>query len=238
MPQKRPPPARPGGRLMAGARDRLWDISLRLGREDAPYPGDPPFERRLLADLAQGADYELASFRMSAHAGTHLDAPSHFLPGGASLDSFGLERFLLPALVVEAVGEGALPAAVLAGQAPRPGWALLFKTANSRDGRTASGRWRDDYVYLSPELARACLAWGASLVGLDAPSPDAPNDDAYPVHRLLLGAGVLILEGLNLAEAPPGAYQLICPPLKVAGAEAAPVRALLARCPGGRKRVG
>lgn len=207
--------------------EKLWDISLSLGREDATYPGDPPFARRLLNDLAQGDAYELSALGLSAHAGTHLDAPSHFLPGGASLDSFPPERFLPPALVLDAPGQGALPASLLAGQPSRPGWALLLKTANSQGGLAASGRWRHDYAHLSPGLARACLEWGASLVGLDAPSLDAPDDAAYPVHRLLLGAGVLILEGLNLEGVPPGVYRLICPPLKVAGAEAAPARALL-----------
>ncbi|MBI5523560.1 MAG: cyclase family protein [Desulfarculus sp.] len=214
--------------MIAGQpRERLWDISLRLGLEEATYPGDPPFVRQVLSDLAHGGAYELASLSLSAHAGTHLDAPAHFIPGGARLEDFPLERFLPPALVLEAAGEGALPASLLAGLAPRPGWALLFKTANSRQGRAAAGQWRDDYAHLSPALARACLEWGASLVGLDAPSPEAPGDEGYPVHYILLGAGALILEGLNLAGVPAGEYRLICPPLSLAGAEAAPVRAML-----------
>ncbi len=206
----------------------IWDISLALGREEAVYPGDPPFRRRLVASLGQG-DFELAELCLSAHAGTHLDAPAHFLAGGASLDSYPPERFLLPALVVAAPGRGALGPGAVAGLAPRPGRALIFQTANSLEGRAASGRWREDYAHLSPDLARACLDLGAPLVGLDAPSPDAPGDVGYPVHRLLLTAGVLILEGLNLAGVAPGEYLLICPPLKIAGGEAAPARALLAR---------
>lgn len=206
---------------------RLWDISLILGLEEAAYPGDPPFARQVLAHPARGDAYELAALSLSAHAGTHLDAPAHFIPGGARLADFPLERFLTPALVLEAKGEGALPGSLLTGLAPRPGWAILFKTANSLEGRAATGAWRDDYVHLSPALARACLAWGAGLVGLDAPSPDAPGDEGYPVHHILLGAGVLILEGLNLAGVPAGDYRLVCPPLSLAGAEAAPARALL-----------
>ncbi|MBI4797215.1 MAG: cyclase family protein [Desulfarculus sp.] len=218
---------------------RLWDISLCLGREEAAYPGDPPFVRQVLAHPERGDAYELASLSLSAHAGTHLDAPAHFIPGGARLEDFPLERFLPPALVLEAPGAGALPASLLAGLAPRPGWAILFKTANSQRGHAAGGRWRDDYVHLSPALARACLDWGASLVGLDAPSPDASGDAGYPVHRLLLEAGVLLLEGLNLAGVPAGDYRLICPPLSLAGAEAAPVRALLwgSREPGAGERL-
>lgn len=214
MPTRRHPP-------------RLWDISLRLGLEEATYPGDPPFVRRVLTHPERGGAYELAGLCLSAHAGTHLDAPAHFIPGGARLEDFPLQRFLPPALVLQAAGEGALPASVLEGLPPRPGWAILFKTANSRQGRAASGQWRDDYVHLSPGLARACLEWGAGLVGLDAPSPEAPGDEGFPVHHILLGAGVLILEGLNLAGVPAGEYRLICPPIRVAGAEAAPGRALL-----------
>lgn len=205
----------------------LWDISLRLGSQDAAYPGDPPYERRLLASLAQGQDCQLSQLSLSAHAGTHLDAPAHFLPQGRGIETYPLESFLLPALVVEAWGEGALGAQALEGLRAAPGRAILFKTVNSRQGRVSAGRWRDDYAHLSPGLAQACLALGAPLVGLDAPSVDAPHDQDYPAHRLLLGAGALILENLNLAQVPAGAYRLVCPPLSLAQGEAAPTRAFL-----------
>ncbi|MFZ5585453.1 MAG: cyclase family protein [Thermodesulfobacteriota bacterium] len=206
----------------------LWDISLSLGAEEAVYPGDPPYRRRLAAALARGDACDLSELSLGAHAGTHLDAPAHFLAGGRSLDSYPPERFLTPAWLVEAPGGPALGPEALENLPPEAhGRALLFKTANSGQGLAAAGRWRDDYAHLSPALARRCLELDAPLVGVDAPSVEPPHAPGYPVHRLLLGADVLILEGLNLAGPEPGPYLLICPPLKLHQAEAAPARALL-----------
>jgi len=206
----------------------LWDVSLCLGREGAAYPGDPPYWRREQQALERGDPCTLSSLGLCAHSGTHLDAPAHFLPHGRTLDAYPPQRFIVPAWLVEAPGGPALGPEVLDGLPPQArGRALLFKTANSAGGRAVSPVWSPDYVHLGPELAQRCLDWGAELVGLDAPSLDGPADEAYPVHRLLLGADVLILEGLNLAMPAPGPYLLICAPLKLAGAEAAPARVLL-----------
>ncbi|MFH1057132.1 MAG: cyclase family protein [Pseudomonadota bacterium] len=207
----------------------LWDISLSLGAEEATYPGDPPYRRRLIAALARGDASDVSELGLSAHAGTHLDAPAHFLPGGKSLDAYPSARFILPAWLVEAAAGGPVlgPEALDNLPPAAHGRALLFKTANSVTGRAASGVWRDDHAFLSPELARRCLELGAPLVGIDAPSVDPAGSADYPAHRLLLGADALILEGLNLAGPEPGPYLLVCPPLKLHQAEAAPVRALL-----------
>ncbi|MCA1906105.1 MAG: cyclase family protein [Desulfarculus sp.] len=206
----------------------LWDVSLSLGREGAAYPGDPPYWRHAQRSLERGDPFTLSSLGLCAHSGTHLDAPAHFLPHGRTLDAYPPQRFVLPAWLVEAPGGPTLGPEVLDGVPPQAqGRALLFKTANSARGLATATAWSPDYVHLGPELARRCLDWGAELVGLDAPSLDSPGSDDYPVHRLLLEADALILEGLNLAEPPPGPYLLICAPLKLDAAEAAPARALL-----------
>ena len=204
----------------------IYDISLDLERAPA-YPGDPVFERTEAAHPADGG--RLSALSLCAHSGTHLDAPSHVLPGGPDLDAFPLERFLPPALVVDLPGRARVRAADVAGLDIRPGDAVLFRTDNSVTGRVRGPRFDPDHVHLSPDAAEALVRAGASLVGLDASSLDGPGEDGLPVHRTLLGAGILLLENIDLAEVPPGRYILCCLPLNMPGAEASPVRAVLLR---------
>lgn len=203
------------------------DISLALGPHTPVFPGDPPFERQVHGSLAQEHPFELSSLRLSAHAGTHLDSPSHFIKGGAAIDQAPPGAFLLPARVVRSDGDMVL-ARDLGAIPTQPGRAILFRTRNSLSGLSREPGYHPDYVYLSLEAAQRCLELGAPLVGLDYLSLDRHGDQGYPVHRLLLSAGCFILEGLDLAEAPPGDYGLICLPLNIQGGEASPVRAVLA----------
>ena len=209
--------------------ERAYDISIRLGVESVSWPGDPEYSRRLHASMAEGGLSDVSLLTMTAHTGTHVDTPGHFIAGGRKLDDFGPERFILPAVVVEVAGEGPIGPAALAGAAVPAGGAILFKTANSRDGRIASGAFFEDGVYLSLDAAGACLARGASLVGLDYFTLDAYGDLDFPAHRLLLGADALVLETINLRGVEAGDYTLICLPLRLAGSEASPVRAVLLR---------
>ncbi len=206
---------------------RLIDISLPLGPETPVYPGDPPFERRVVCAPDPGHPFELSSLRMSAHTGTHLDAPKHFIAGGRALDQATPSAFILPAKVIESDNPAVLEED-LADILPQPGRAILFRTRNSVSGLNKRQAFSPDYVYVSLEAARRCLALGAPLVGLDYLSVDRHGDDNYPVHQMLLGAGCFVLEGLDLEAAQPGEYLLICLPLNIQGGEASPVRAVLA----------
>lgn len=205
---------------------RIIDITLPIGPATPPWPGDP--------GLTVGAAHTFASsgwhtsvLTLSAHTGTHVDAPGHMLPDGARLDAFGLERFVLPAVVAEA-GPGPLVGAeAVRRSGVRPGEALLLRTDNSARGLAdASGAMRTDFTALSPGAARAVVDAGASLLGIDGPSAD-PYGAAVPAHTLLMGAGVLIVESLALARAPLGRHLLVCLPLRLPGVEASPVRAVL-----------
>jgi arylformamidase len=115
----------------------------------------------------------------------------------------------------------------LDGLKTKRGDALLFKTTNSTSGLSRSGLFSEKFVYLSEEAADVCVNLGAGLVGIDYISIDRYGDDMAPVHYKLLKEGILILEGINLMDVPSGDYTLLCPPLKMKGAEASPVRALL-----------
>jgi arylformamidase len=206
---------------------RFHDISLVLGEQSIDFPGDEPLAIRRSAKLSEGDICNLTSLCMSAHAGTHLDSPAHLLPGGATLDSYALERFDLTAVVHEVGATDSIRAAQLDGLSIQAGQAILFKTDNSRSGRASSGRFDPAFVALGEDAAKRLVDMAPGLVGIDYISIEKSADDSYPVHRTLLGADVLILEGLNLAAVQAGRYHLRCAPLCIHSSEGAPCRAIL-----------
>ena len=161
-----------------------------------------------------GALFESTCFTMSAHVGTHVDAPSHVVPGGDSIGRVGLNAFLGDACVVDLPGHGEISADALPREtfaAPR----VLFRTAGK--------------VFLSPLAALKLAEKGCILVGTDAMSVDPGDAADLPVHRTLLSRGIAILENLDLSAAPPGTYQLIALPIRFRELDASPVRAVLIR---------
>ncbi|MFP4356433.1 MAG: cyclase family protein [Phycisphaerae bacterium] len=203
----------------------LHDISLRLGEQTVVYPGDPQFRRDVPATIDQ-AGCEFSTLEMGAHSGTHIDAPAHFIEGGKRLDAFDPSRFVVPAVVVDLPGRDVVGPDDLADIELPAGGAILCKTDNSHTGLAGSGRYSRQYTHLSAEAAEACVAMGASLVGIDYLSVDPLAGD-HVAHRILMAAEVLILENIDLAAVQPGLYTLLCPPLAIPSAEACPVRALL-----------
>ncbi|MFP4476713.1 MAG: cyclase family protein [Desulfatibacillaceae bacterium] len=206
--------------------ERIYDITLSLPDEVAPYPGDTPFSRELASSMEHGHHSDASVLTISSHAGTHLDSPAHFHPGGKSLDQFEIGRFLVPARMVDVPGAGPVEPVNVPGDLA-PGAAVLFRTNNSTSGLNARGVFDKHFVYVSARAAEKCVALELSLVGIDAWSVDAHDDPAYPVHRALSAADVLVLENANLAGVPAGDYTLACFPLKIRGGEASPVRAVL-----------
>ncbi len=202
----------------------MIDITVPLHEGMVRYPGDPAFARRMAAEIGvRGSACRLSSLGLSAHAGTHVDAPAHFLPDGARLDELPAGFFSGPARVV-ACHEPRLDAGVIVRLAPRPGEFMLFRTHDGELWRVPD--FRPDYTALDAGGARALAAAGARGVGVDYLSVGIPSEGAE-VHRILLRAGLGIIEGLDLAAVAPGEYDLICLPLRLAGAEGAPARAVL-----------
>lgn len=205
----------------------IHDISVRLEDQAVPFPGDPPFERRFVRSIREGGSCNLSRLTMSVHRGTHVDAPLHFLDGASCLGDYPIERFILPAAVVEVPAGPEVLAGHLAGLAPAPGEAVLLKTDNSRLGWAAAGAIRDDYVHVTLPAAQRLAGLGVGLVGIDYPTIEQRGSRGHPVHKALLAADILILEGINLAGVAAGRYQLFCLPLALASAEGAPARAVL-----------
>jgi len=191
----------------------IYDISLPLSDSTPVYPGDRPVQTGRISDVAHGDELTLSEVAMSAHAGTHVDAPSHFIAGGASVDTLALDVLVGRVWLVEVDSAGAITADMLEQLAIPPDTTrLLLRTS--------------DAAALSECGARRLVDRGVKLVGIDGLSIGF-SDQSDAVHRILLAAGIVIVESLNLTDVPPGQYQLICLPLNLTGAEAAPARAIL-----------
>ena len=205
----------------------IHDISLTISESTIVWPEDPPVRITLLCHLDKGDHSTISQLDMGAHVGTHVDAPAHFIPGGSGIDALDLNVLVGPALVVHALDTDALSANVLEGLAIPPGTErVLFRTHNSDRWARDEREFDKDFVAITEDGARWLVARGVRLVGVDYLSV-APFGNTAPTHRILLRAGVIPVEGLNLSGIVPGTYQFICLPLKIADSDGAPARAVL-----------
>ena len=196
------------------------------------WPDNPPIEVVRVMDMAKGDPATVSRLSLGVHTGTHVDAPVHFLADGAGVDAVPLDQLLGEARVVEVTDGPSIGAAQLRPVDPRPGERLLFKTRNSARCWKAD-RFLADFVYLSTEGAALLAERRVRTVGIDYLSI-AGMDEGVPTHRTLLEQGICIIEGLDLSSIQPGSYELICLPLRLAGADGAPARVLLRARPPGR----
>jgi arylformamidase len=205
---------------------RRIDISMPLHPGMPAFPGDPGFRSEPVRSLARGDPYALSLLAFGSHAGTHIDPPRHFLPEGTPVDRVDLDVLNGPCVVV---GVDARKAEIGPADIPAlpPGTRrVLFRTANSERWSRGEGFF-PDYVALALPAAESLLRQAVRLVGIDSLSVESDPSEKYPVHRRLLGEGVLLLEGLCLAEAPPGLYDLECLPLPLRDGDGGPARAVL-----------
>jgi arylformamidase len=202
------------------------DVSVPLRSGMVHWPGDPAVSIELVSDMARGHDANVTAIDMGAHTGTHVDAPLHFLPGATSLDGLDPDVMIGPARVIAIEDPVMITTGELAGHDVRAGERVLFKTRNS-ERCWATDDFIEDFVYVAEEAAAALAALPVQLVGVDYLSVGGFHADGPAIHRHLLGAGVWILEGLDLRGVEPGGYDLLCLPLRLAGADGAPARALL-----------
>lgn len=208
------------------------DISLPIGPEERAWSGIPPSRFSLLADLAAGASVNVGQLDCCTHSGTHADAPWHVDLGGRTIDRVDPGLYVGPASVLRIASTEAIERAeleeLLRGEVkqgdPRVE-RLLIATPQPYDGR----HFPERIPALAPEAA-AWLVWaGCRLVGVDQPSLDPLTAKDMASHRLLFEAGAGVLENLDLSRVDMGAYDLVAPPLRLLGGDAAPVRALVRR---------
>jgi arylformamidase len=206
----------------------ILDISVPIRPGMAVWPGDTPVALQRTSSMADGAHANGSRIDLGVHTGTHVDAPLHFIADGSGVDRVPLDALIGPALVVDAtVIDRHLDADVLAGLDIGHGdERVLLKTSNSE--LWASDRFETSYLGITEDGAHWLVEHGVRLVGIDYLSI-APYGQSVPTHRVLLGAGVAILEGTDLRGVEGGAYELICAPLRIVDADGAPARAFLVR---------
>lgn len=207
---------------------RIFDISLTVTAELPVWPGDPAIELTRVSKMEDGEHNNVTQIAMSAHAGTHVDAPYHFIADGKTIEQLALDALIGPALVVELPAECSLITAEDLKRLAIPAGTqrLLLKTRNSSYWQQPGLDFQRDFVAISPDAAQYLVERGLRLVGIDYFSV-APFGDSVPTHRALLGAEIVALEGINLSAVPAGEYQLYCLPLKLGGSDGAPARAIL-----------
>ncbi len=200
------------------------DISPVLSPRTAVFPGDKQFERRISRDYAQGSTYLLSSIDTTVHLGAHTDAPNHYHAQGADIASRPLDRYYGKCQVISV----SLPrsARILPEHfedIPIQARKILFKTGSFPN----PDQWNGDFNSLSPETIRYLSRQGVHLVGIDTPSVDPADDAQMLTHQAIYAHDLAILEGVVLDQAPDGIYRLIALPLRIEGADASPVRAVL-----------
>jgi arylformamidase len=212
---------------MTTQNDLNWiDVSVPLSSAMAHWPGDPEPSFERISEISQGAAANVTMCRMTAHTGTHMDAPCHFLDGEGGIDRFPLALAVGPARVIEIPGAPVLGWAQLESKNIQPSERVLLKTRNS-NRRWDNQDFDTGFVALDASGARFLADRRVSLVGVDYLSVGLFQGDGVETHQTLLKSGIWILEGLNLSAAPEGEYELICLPLRIAGCDGSPARAIL-----------
>ena len=206
---------------------KKWiDISVGVKAGMVHWPGDPAIEIGQFRDMRKGDVCNVTVLSLGSHTGTHMDAPKHFIRDGETLDQMPLDATIGPCRVVEIADKESIKPAELEPHRIRAGERILFKTRNSKRS-WKSDNFDEDFVFVSKEAAAYLAERRIMTVGIDYLSVGGFKKDGVETHQALLGAGIWIIEGLNLAKITPGKYELCCLPIKVLGSEGAPARALL-----------
>jgi arylformamidase len=206
---------------------RIYDISVSIAQDLPVWPGDPQVLLEKTSSLDAGDEANVTFLKMSAHTGTHLDAPNHFLTNGITIDEINPEVLIGPAQVVvipdhcSRITSGIVSEISIKNGIER----ILFKTINSSFWEKNTD-FQKGFTAITADGAQSLVEKNLKLVGMDYLSI-SPFEDTVTPHRIFLEAGVIILEGINLAQVPEGIYELICLPLKIKGGDGAPARAVL-----------
>ncbi len=204
---------------------KLYDVSLPLYPGMITWPGDPKLEIELAHDMAAGAAANVSRLVLGTHAGTHVDAPHHFIPDGPGVDAIDPDKLIGPVRVCQFPVADVIDTVLLRDIDFDGVSRILLGTRNS--ALLASGEITEDYSYLTPEAANFLVAKGIKLVGIDYLSIEKAHYPGHPTHLALLEAGVVVIEGLDLSDVPAGDYELFCLPLRIRGADGAPARVFL-----------
>jgi arylformamidase len=202
------------------------DVSVKLRHGMPHWPDNPPIRIERLTDVERGDEATVSALSFGSHTGTHMDAPLHFISGGAGLDELDLGAVVGPCRVIAIEDPEAVHAAELERHGIVEGERILFRTRNSPRCWEADG-FVEDFVYVAADAARHLAERKVRCVGIDYLSVGGFFHDAVETHRALLGAGIWIIEGLDLTDVAPGDHDLVCLPLSIDRSDGAPARAIL-----------
>jgi len=208
-------------------RDLEWvDISIPIREGMVQWPRDPPVIIELIMDMERGDSHNISQLSLGSHSGTHIDAPLHFLTNGAGIDEIPLDVITGKARIIEIRNAESINEDELALYNIKRGERILFKTHNSALMHSSS-RFNENYVYLTEKAARYLADCRIGLIGIDYLSVGGFLQGGSEVHRILLKAGIWILESIDLSDVSPGVYELLCLPLRIVKGDGAPARAVL-----------
>ena len=206
---------------------KKWiDISVTIKSGMAHWPDNPEIKVGKMLDMEKGDVCNVSTLSLGSHTGTHMDAPRHFFRNGKTLDRMPFEATIGPARVIEIKDRESVKVEEIKNARIKPGERILFKTPNSRRS-WKTDQFDENFVYISKEAAAFLAKAKVLTVGIDYLSVGGFKKDGVETHHALLGAGVWVIEGLNLAKIKPGRYELCCLPIKVLDSDGAPARALL-----------
>jgi len=209
---------------------QVYDVSVPLSANTPTYPGDPGIAIKHWLQMAKGDHANVSRIDFGLHSGTHVDAPAHFIEGGAKVGSLPIDSLLGEAEVIEVASDiDVIDKRFVTANCARGSQRVLFRTRNSVFWGDTERGFHEDYVYIDPDAARWLVESGVKLVGIDYLSVEKFNSDSFPTHLAFLSRGVVIVEGLDLRAVPAGQYELLCLPLKIAGGsgDGAPARVIL-----------
>lgn len=207
---------------------KVFDVSLTIHEGMAVWPGEPPVVLNRRTKIEEGAHANVSFLCFGAHTGTHVDAPFHFIADGSKVDEMPLDVLVGPAQVVEVpdsvkvINAEVIDGLKIADESKR----LLFRTSNSNYWNLKNDEFHTDFVGIDLSASEALVKRGIQLVGIDYLSV-SPYKMSKPTHDELLGAKMIIIEGLDLREVKPGFYNLYCLPIKLHGTDGAPARVIL-----------
>jgi arylformamidase len=204
------------------------DISVPVRNGMVHWPGDPDFHIERAEDQEKGDVATVSRMSLGVHTGTHMDAPLHFIRNARSIDTMPLDATVGPARVIAIRDRKSIKREELILHGISAGERLLFKTVNSEHSWD-SDRFDENFVFISQDGAKYLAERGVRTVGVDYLSVGGFREDGPETHHALLGAGIWVIEGLNLKGVEPGEYELVCLPLRLMGAEGSPARAILRR---------
>ncbi|KFC74848.1 arylformamidase [Massilia sp. LC238] len=206
---------------------RIWDISPTISNGIPVWPGDTPFEAAPTWAIKDGCPVRVSRMTMTTHLGAHTDAPSHYDPAGKSIDQVDLLPYIGACRVIHCTGVSTVEPTHLEGKLDGVPPRVLLRTY----ARAPRQAWDPAFPAISPAAIALLASRGAILVGTDAPSLDPQDSKTLDAHHAVRAGGMAILEGIVLDEVPEGDYELVALPLKFAGMDASPVRAILRQLP-------